>query len=144
HEQVLVHARFRGVSVAEGNVDRPVPADDRMGALILVARARIGLAAEVGAEIRVRPTDLDPRRPRRAAVGRLAEVDRAVATHAFTRVEVEPRPRRVDVVRLRARTVRVRDDELLVVRDVRVVVLGDDAGRVDQELLERLYDGGVV
>ena len=100
--QVLVDAGLRRVAVAEGDVDRPVLADDRMRALILVAGIGVGLTAGRCAKDGARAADLDSRRPGRAAVGRLAEVDRAVSTDALAGVG-EPRPRHVHVVRLRAR-----------------------------------------
>ena len=103
---------------------RPEP-DDRIGALVVVARP----AAE-RADRGVRAADLDRRRPRRTAVGRLAEVDRAMT------FIVEPRPRDVDVVPLRARRVRVGRHQLLVVVGHRPVVVRDNSDRRVAVLLE--------
>src|SRR5439155_14214366 len=100
HHQVLVDSHADRVAVAEGDVDRPVLADDRVRALVLVAGVRVALAAEGGTVGGVRAADLDSRRPGRAAVRRLAEVDRAVTRIARAAGGVEPSPRRVDVVRL--------------------------------------------
>src|SRR5207237_5072052 len=81
-DQVLVDPGGRRVAVSEGDVDRPVVADDRMRALVLVARGGIRLAAPDRADRGVRAADLDLPRPRRAAVDGLAEADRAVGADA--------------------------------------------------------------
>jgi len=102
-------------------------ADDRVRALILVTGVRIFLAAECGAGGGIGAADLDSRRPGGTTVGGLAEVNRAVRADTGAGRSVKPRPRCIDVILLDAPRLRVGDDELLVVEDVRIIVVGDDA-----------------
>ena len=136
---MLVHAQSRRVAIAERDVDRAVGPNDGMRPLVLITRVRIGLAAECRACASVATADLDACRPRRTTVSRLAEVYRAVAwnTRGRTAGCVEPCPRGVDAVLLRTRIARIGDDEFLVVEDVRIVVVGDNAKRNVPVLLER-------
>src|SRR5207249_11015371 len=97
----------------------------------LVVVARTATCCREGADGCVHAVDLDAGRPGRATVRGLAEVDGAVRGG-------EPRPRDVDVVSLRAAGVRVGDDELLVVKDRRIVVVCDDPEWHVTVRLERL------
>ena len=136
--QHLADPRLGRVAVAEDDVDRPIRADTRVRALILVAGVRIaGRAAEVGAE-RGRPSvDDHLRRPGGAAVGGLAEDDRA-ATADRRRVRLEPGPRHVDTSLLGAGVTGVSDHQLLVVEDVLVRVVRRLAHHRGPVLLERV------
>ena len=69
HHQHLVDPRHRRVAVTEDDVDRAVPPDDRMRALILVAGVRVaGCAAEDGAQRRRSTADDHLGRPGRPTV----------------------------------------------------------------------------
>ena len=68
----------RRVEVRKRHINRPIRADDRVRALILVTCVRAGGATERRTDRRVRTADGHAGGPRRAAIGRLAKEDRVV------------------------------------------------------------------
>jgi hypothetical protein len=69
----------------------------------------------------------------------LAEEYRAVGSSAGAGFRVKSRPSAIDIIFLDAPRLRVGNDELLVVRDIRIVVAGNDT---DRSIAEELKGSG--
>ena len=119
-----------GIPIVEGDLQVAVGQRDRVRSLVEVARRSWSVECRRAEADRRRATYLLRCRPGDAVVGGHRAIDWRASGPAegVTRNDFEYRPGDINVVSIGTACEGVRCDELLVVEDVRVVVLGDHVG----------------